>query len=40
MLLAGVLYARVGGLVFVAMAVIGGAALVLVRPLSAAIRAS
>ncbi len=33
MLLSGFLYARFGGLVFLAMAVVGGSALVLVRPL-------
>ena len=39
-LLAGFLYARFGGLAFLAMAVIGGAALLLVRPLRVSIRAS
>lgn len=34
MLLSGFLYARYGGLVFVAMAVVGGSALLLVRPLA------
>jgi PPP family 3-phenylpropionic acid transporter len=38
MLLAGVLYARFGGMAFLAMAAIGGMALLLVRPLSAAIQ--
>ena len=37
-LLAGFLYARFGGLAFLAMAAIGGAALLLVRPLSVSIR--
>jgi MFS transporter, PPP family, 3-phenylpropionic acid transporter len=39
-LLAGVLYAHFGGLAFLAMAVIGGGALLLVRPLRVSIRAS
>ena len=39
-LLAGFLYARFGGLAFLAMAVIGGAALLLVRPLSVSVRAA
>ena len=39
-LLAGFLYARFGGLAFLAMAVIGGAALLLVRPLSVSARAA
>ena len=38
MLLAGFLYARFGGMAFLAMAAIGGSALVLVRPLGLAIR--
>ena len=39
MLLAGFLYARFGGMAFLAMAAIGGSALVLVRPLGLAMRA-
>ena len=38
MLLAGFLYARFGGMAFLAMAAIGGSALVLVRPLGLAMR--
>jgi len=38
MLIAGVLYARFGGLAFLAMAAVGGSALLLVRPLARAIR--
>jgi PPP family 3-phenylpropionic acid transporter len=38
MLLAGALYARYGGLVFLAMAAVGGMALLVVRPLARAIR--
>jgi MFS transporter, PPP family, 3-phenylpropionic acid transporter len=39
-LLAGFLYSRFGGLAFLAMAAIGGSALLLVRPLSASIRSA
>ena len=39
-LLAGFLYSRFGGLAFLAMAAIGGAALLLVRPLRASIRSA
>ena len=39
-LLAGLLYARFGGLAFLAMAAIGGGALLLVRPLSVSVRAA
>ena len=38
MLLAGVLYARFDGLAFLAMAIVGGMAMVLVRPLKAALQ--
>jgi MFS transporter, PPP family, 3-phenylpropionic acid transporter len=38
MLIAGTLYARYGGLVFLAMAAVGGMAMLLVRPLGSAIR--